>query len=120
MWLPGRLMIRGHTSTPSPPRRPFTHPGVETVADATLGEHFRKPKVEAAAVDRFTLKIAAAIHWEALRLWIKGARLVPRGDAIAPKAANTGLATSGGGDYTTAALPAAGRKSEPRNSALVR
>ncbi|NVN86208.1 MAG: DUF1365 domain-containing protein [Rhodopseudomonas sp.] len=25
-----------------------------------------------------TLKIMAAIHWEALRLWIKGARLVPR------------------------------------------
>jgi hypothetical protein len=25
-----------------------------------------------------TLKIVAAIHWEALRLWIKGARLVPR------------------------------------------
>lgn len=25
-----------------------------------------------------TLKIIAAIHWEALRLWLKGARLVPR------------------------------------------
>jgi DUF1365 family protein len=25
-----------------------------------------------------TLKIVAAIHWEALRLWVKGARLVPR------------------------------------------
>lgn len=25
-----------------------------------------------------TLKIMAAIHWEALRLWLKGARLVPR------------------------------------------
>jgi len=25
-----------------------------------------------------TLKVIAAIHWEALRLWIKGARLVPR------------------------------------------
>ncbi|MBR1220260.1 DUF1365 domain-containing protein [Bradyrhizobium sp. U87765 SZCCT0131] len=25
-----------------------------------------------------TIKIIAAIHWEALRLWIKGARLVPR------------------------------------------
>jgi DUF1365 family protein len=25
-----------------------------------------------------TFKIIAAIHWEALRLWIKGARLVPR------------------------------------------
>jgi Protein of unknown function (DUF1365) len=25
-----------------------------------------------------TLKIVAAIHWEALRLWLKGTRLVPR------------------------------------------
>jgi DUF1365 family protein len=25
-----------------------------------------------------TLKVIAAIHWEALRLWVKGARLVPR------------------------------------------
>ena len=25
-------------------------------------------------------KIVAAIHWEALRLWLKGARLVPRPD----------------------------------------
>jgi uncharacterized protein len=28
-----------------------------------------------------SFKIIAAIHWEALRLWIKGARLVPRGPA---------------------------------------
>lgn len=72
------------------------------------------------ALPLVTLKIVAAIHWEALRLWIKGARLVPRGDAAAPKACNTGLATGGRKDYTTAALSAAGRKSEPRNSALVR
>lgn len=30
------------------------------------------------ALPLVTLKIVAAIHWEALRLWIKGARLVPR------------------------------------------
>ena len=30
-----------------------------------------------------TLKVIAAIHWEALRLWLKGARLVPRPDAVA-------------------------------------
>ncbi|MDB5617424.1 DUF1365 domain-containing protein [Tardiphaga sp.] len=30
------------------------------------------------ALPMVTLKIMAAIHWEALRLWIKGARLVPR------------------------------------------
>lgn len=37
-----------------------------------------------------TVKIVAAIHWQALRLWIKGARLVPRPDAAA---ANTALDT---------------------------
>ena len=31
-----------------------------------------------AALPLMTLKVMAAIHWEALRLWIKGARLVPR------------------------------------------
>ncbi len=30
------------------------------------------------ALPLMTLKVMAAIHWEALRLWIKGARLVPR------------------------------------------
>jgi DUF1365 family protein len=25
-----------------------------------------------------TIKVVAAIHWEALRLWLKGIRLVPR------------------------------------------
>ena len=30
------------------------------------------------ALPLLTLKIVAAIHWEALRLWLKGARLVPR------------------------------------------
>src|SRR6202165_3286891 len=32
-----------------------------------------------------TLKIVAAIHWEALRLWLKGARLVPRRHATTAK-----------------------------------
>jgi DUF1365 family protein len=30
------------------------------------------------ALPLVTLKIVAAIHWEALRLWLKGARLIPR------------------------------------------
>ena len=47
-----------------------------------------------------TMKIMAAIHWEALRLWLKGARLVPRND----KALNTGLASGKGNDYTPPAL----------------
>jgi uncharacterized protein len=49
-----------------------------------------------------TLKIVAAIHWEALRLWVKGARLVPRPtsatgqpafDAGSNTGANTGANT---------------------------
>jgi len=49
-----------------------------------------------------TMKIMAAIHWEALRLWLKGGRLVPRKDSTR----NTGLATGKGNDYTSAALSA--------------
>jgi hypothetical protein len=37
-----------------------------------------------AALPLMTLKVMAAIHWEALRLWIKGARLVPRPPAAPP------------------------------------
>jgi DUF1365 family protein len=44
------------------------------------------------ALPLVTLKIIAAIHWEALRLWLKGARLVPRPDPAGAKAANSGLA----------------------------
>ena len=64
-----------------------------------------------------TFKIVAAIHWEALRLWLKGARLVNRPDAAA---ANTILAAGKCNDYTGAALPAAARrKPDPQGSALV-
>jgi DUF1365 family protein len=52
------------------------------------------------ALPLVTMKIMAAIHWEALRLWLKGARLVPRNDA----ARNTGLATGKSNDYTSLAL----------------
>ena len=38
------------------------------------------------ALPLMTVKIVAAIHWEALRLWLKGARLVPRSDAATAKA----------------------------------
>ena len=46
-----------------------------------------------------TFKIMAAIHWEALRLWLKGARLVPRsiGDA-----GNTSLASERSRAYISA------------------
>ena len=48
-----------------------------------------------------TLKIIAAIHWEALRLWLKGVRLVPRPDAAAAKADNTSLASGKNRAYIT-------------------
>ena len=40
-----------------------------------------------------TLKIIGAIHWEALRLWLKGAKLAPRPHAAGAKAPNTSLAS---------------------------
>jgi len=39
-----------------------------------------------------SLKVMAAIHWEALRLWLKGARLVPRPDAAGQRSDETVLA----------------------------
>ena len=46
------------------------------------------------------MKITAAIHWEALRLWLKGTRLVP----AEARVLNTSLATGSGNDYTSPAL----------------
>ncbi len=43
------------------------------------------------ALPLVTAKIIAAIHWEALRLWLKGARLVARPDTATANA-NSGLA----------------------------
>ena len=51
-----------------------------------------------------TLKIVVAIHWEALRLWLKGARLVPR-PAPAGAKADT-LPVGEGNRYARLALPA--------------
>ncbi|MGO8912505.1 MAG: DUF1365 domain-containing protein [Bradyrhizobium sp.] len=58
------------------------------------------------ALPLVTLKIIAAIHWEALRLWLKGVRLVPR----QKDAAETGLAAGKTSDYTSPALSARGRR----------
>jgi hypothetical protein len=55
-----------------------------------------------------TLKIVAAIHWEALRLWVKGARLVPRQAAAQANDANIGLASGKHAAYTGAELQAQG------------
>jgi uncharacterized protein len=80
---------------------------------ALLGSFFSLPLV--------TFKIVGAIYWEAVRLWLKGARLVPRPKAAAPPVAfNTGLAIGERNDNTGAALPAAARRVvSPRESAPV-
>jgi uncharacterized protein len=51
-----------------------------------------------------TLKIVAAIHWEALRLWLKGVRLVPRPDTAPANACNSGLASDETHAYIVPAL----------------
>jgi uncharacterized protein len=53
-----------------------------------------------------TLKVMAAIHWEALRLWLKGARLVPR----RANGINGSLASEVRSDYTSTAASAHGRR----------
>ena len=52
------------------------------------------------ALPLVTFKVTAAINWEALRLWIKGARLVPRQQA----ANNSGLAIAESRTYNSQAL----------------
>jgi DUF1365 family protein len=67
-----------------------------------------------------TFKIVAAIHWEAVRLWLKGARLVPRANAaVTSTGTNTGLAARERNDYTQAALSGTGQKPDLREGALV-
>jgi len=67
------------------------------------------------ALPLVTFKIMGAIHWEALRLWIKGARLMPRSPVARPHAApakaafTNALAASERNDYTGSVLPAQGR-----------
>jgi uncharacterized protein len=55
-----------------------------------------------------TLKIVAAIHWEALRLWLKGVRLVRRPDPAPANACNSGLASDKSHAYIVSALTARG------------
>jgi uncharacterized protein len=52
-----------------------------------------------------TLKIIAAIHWEALRLWLKGVRPVPRPG----KTADESLATGARSDYIPTVTSTRGR-----------
>ena len=67
-----------------------------------------------------TLKIVAAIHWEALRLWLKGVRPVPRPTIVAAKPVNTVLATGECNDYSGTVLSAVGREPASRESAPAR
>ena len=63
------------------------------------------------ALPLVTFKIMAAIHWEALRLWLKGARLVPR--RLVPRqnaAVTTGLPAEKSNDYTSPALSVGGKQ----------
>jgi DUF1365 family protein len=60
------------------------------------------------ALPLVTLKIVAAIHWEALRLWVKGARLAPRPAAARANDDNIGLASGKHAAYTAAELQAQG------------
>jgi DUF1365 family protein len=58
------------------------------------------------ALPLLTFKIVAAIHWEALRLWLKGMRLVPRLDSANAKEARDTLSVPDGNNYVRLALPA--------------
>jgi hypothetical protein len=53
-----------------------------------------------------TLKVIAGIHWEALRLWLKGVRLAPGPD----KTADRSLAAEAHSDYTSQVVSARGRR----------
>lgn len=56
------------------------------------------------ALPLVSFKVIAAIHWEALRLWLKGARLVPRPAAAGAKVDT--LPVGEGNQYANLALPA--------------
>jgi DUF1365 family protein len=63
-----------------------------------------------ASLPLVTLKIFAAIHWEALQLWLKGARLVPRPEETVKGADNTGLAGPENHAYIPTALTDSGKR----------
>ena len=58
------------------------------------------------ALPLVTLKIITAIHWEALGLWLKGVRLVPRPNTTFDR----GLAIRTDNDYTSPVLSARGKR----------
>jgi DUF1365 family protein len=62
------------------------------------------------ALPLLTFKIFAAIHWEALRLWLKGARLVPRPEETVEGHDNTGFASRENHAYIPTALTDSGKR----------
>ena len=58
------------------------------------------------ALPLVTFKIVAAIHWEALRLWLKGIRLISRPDCAIAKNARDTLPVPARNNYVRLALPA--------------
>ena len=78
---------------------------------ATFKDHRRALNTEEllrsfCALPLVTLKIVAAIHWEALRLWLKGVRLVPRQNA----AIDESLAIGKSREYTSPVLSARSKR----------
>ncbi|MGA7807862.1 DUF1365 domain-containing protein, partial [Bradyrhizobium sp.] len=60
-----------------------------------------------------TFKIVAAIHWEALRLWLKGARPVPRVNHADAVDADHGLASGKSRAYMSSSSERSWRRSAP-------
>ncbi|MET4384340.1 DUF1365 family protein [Bradyrhizobium sp. F1.4.3] len=52
------------------------------------------------ALPLVSFKVMAAIHWEALRLWLKGKRLMPRPDVAGQHGDETSLAADRTRPYT--------------------
>ena len=62
--------------------------------------HTRELLQASVTLPRITTKIIAVIHWEALQLWLKHLRLMPRQRA----ALTTTLSTAEGDEYTPPVL----------------
>lgn len=74
----------------------------ESVADCAAKELLRS----FFALPAVPLKIIAPIHWEALRLWLKGVQLVPR----SRHAVDERLASDTQGDYTSTVMSSQRRR----------
>jgi DUF1365 family protein len=71
------------------------------------------------ALPLVTFKIITAIHWEALRLWLKGARLVPHPQPATKATLDSAVALGHREDYISPALYAGKRGPRSPKNALV-